>query len=148
MMIVLLRVSASIALCSRSSFSGSTFAVASSRMTMGAFFSMERAMAMRCRFHLRVRRPGASHANAFPDGIPHHSREGGRAGFASDANCRFRAQRTALQGGLIYPPARDKIKNAARLQKSNQQRFFKAPMLVVFNPRQFPRAARSLLGCI
>ena len=45
---VLRRVSSSMAACSSSSFSGSTFAVASSNSTMGASFSSARAMEMRC----------------------------------------------------------------------------------------------------
>ena len=48
MMTVLLRVSSAMARCRSRSFSGSTLAVASSRMTMGAFLRMARAMEMRC----------------------------------------------------------------------------------------------------
>ena len=49
MMTVLSRVSAATARCRSRSFSGSTLAVASSRMTMGASFRMARAMLMRWR---------------------------------------------------------------------------------------------------
>ena len=48
MMMVLSWVNASIARCNSSSFSGSTLLVASSKMMMGAFFSMARAMEIRC----------------------------------------------------------------------------------------------------
>ena len=48
MMSVFPRVRAEMAACSSASFSGSTLAVASSKITMGASFSMARAMEMRC----------------------------------------------------------------------------------------------------
>ena len=54
---VLSRVSASMACCSLSSFSGSTLAVASSKMMMGASLSMARAMEMRCVLAARERGP-------------------------------------------------------------------------------------------
>ena len=47
-MIVLPRVSSEMACWMRCSFSGSMLAVASSRMMMGAFLRMARAMEMRC----------------------------------------------------------------------------------------------------
>ena len=47
-MIVLPRVSSEMACWMRGSFSGSMLAVASSRMMMGAFLRMARAMEMRC----------------------------------------------------------------------------------------------------
>ena len=48
MMMVLFLVSSSIAFCRRSSFSGSTLAVASSRITMGASFNIALAMLILC----------------------------------------------------------------------------------------------------
>lgn len=50
------------------SFSGSTLAVASSRMMMGAFFSITRAMAMRCLNGLLIRCALVSHADILQNG--------------------------------------------------------------------------------